>query len=186
MYDVGGWISRNWTNVVSVSLSTLEIVGGVALTSTPVTVPIGIAMISHGGANIVTEAGKIVATTVVENKNGKIAADLLNNELPDSAIGMAAYFSFGKNEKAGAVGDIVDVGVGLFLGKCSATAEDAITDVANFATKNGIFGTVEQKMVTDLAKTSEAAIVANILIEAASSISTFVDNSKQFYGDKYE
>jgi RHS repeat-associated protein len=65
--SVKSWIGRNWTNVVSVSLSTIEVAGGAALTSTSIGAVVGVPMMIHGAANIAAEVGKMTAITVVAN-----------------------------------------------------------------------------------------------------------------------
>jgi hypothetical protein len=106
----------------------------------------------------------------------------MNNVLSDSAVGMAAYFATGKNEKAGAFGDIADVAIGFALGASVSKSDDAILHVAQTARKVGQYITAEQKAVSAAAKTSTGAIVINLLMDVAGKLNdaaTVKQNAEQ-------
>jgi hypothetical protein len=176
------WVSRNWQNAVGVVFSGIEVAAGAALSSTGIGSTVGIPMMIHGGVNIAAEVGKMAATTIVAEKSGSEAADQLNTALPDSGIGMVAFGLFGGSEKAGAIGDIADAGVGFGLGAGSSKAVDTIIDMASTARKSGIFLTEEQKAVLAMGYKPTASIVVDSLVEVGGNVTSVVgaaDNCHQ-------
>ena len=126
--DPIGFLKRNADNILGLASSAVEIVGGGALLTNPVTAPLGAAMIIHGSCNALASAGKMAYTTAVEYTKGSQAADDADASLPDSALGFVGYGigslseiatgneGFGFKEKTGAIGDIADLPVSLALG----------------------------------------------------------------------
>lgn len=173
------WLKRNADNLISVGFSALEVAAGAALTSSGVASPVGVALMVHGGANIVAQVGKMTATTITEAQQGTVAADNLDKTLPDSAIGFTAYGVTGGNEKAGAVGDLVDVAVGIGLGQGANKAIDTCNDVANTAAKFGQFDIPEAKIVSDYLKTNVAGQTVKGVAETVQAGVALSENGNQ-------
>jgi RHS repeat-associated protein len=130
IFDARWWM-RNADNLLSGVLSVSEVVAGLATTAATgisgVGVIIGGIMVYHGVANASTQLTKILITTIAAELRGDDYADYLDTFMPDTAIGLffgslAVIAGIVMNspdnqsvEKAGAIGDLVDIGVGLLL-----------------------------------------------------------------------
>ena len=177
------WLRRNGDNLIGALLSSVEIAGGIALTATGPGAAAGIPMIVHGAANFVAEVGKVTATTVVENRRGSGAADVLDSSLPDSAIGFIALGITGGNERAGAVGDLIDVGVSLGIGVGAARATDTLVGVAQTARRVGVLNSPESLQVARMARTGAQAAVADGIVNGvglAADAWSGIINAQQF------
>ena len=180
LQGLGDWVNRNWDNVASIGLSMLEVSAGIGLSATGVGAAVGVPMIIHGGANVVAQEGKIMATTLTQITSGSKSADKLDNNLPDSAIGFAFWapiqgatsitgYDTKAPEKAGAIGDIVDGGVGILLGgKGTNKAIDAINDVANTGAK---FGKATKESLFMTKKLNESNFVGEVFEGIANTLS---------------
>ena len=143
------WFARNWTKLAGIGLSGAEIVSGFGIaTGTGVTViggALGVGMIIHGSANMAVAIAKITITTVAANTRGDDYADYLDRVIPETAIGLLCGavglmvdLAMGTNDtamKAGAIGDLADIAVGLGL---SAAASISLTkSLSKFRTSSG-------------------------------------------------
>jgi len=125
------WWGRNWDNMIGIAANTLEISAGIGAIagSSGIGTPIGAIMIAHGTINNVVAVVKIYVTTKAAEQFGDDYADKMDNDLPDSFIGMAFYFagealmtrSDGITpEQLGAAGDLADFAFGLLFAHISA------------------------------------------------------------------
>jgi hypothetical protein len=193
--DVGRWFARNWTKLIGAGISISEIATGAGIaTGTGVTViggALGTGMIIHGAANLSVVVAKITITTIVANIRNDDYADYLDQAIPDTALGLAFgaiglmvdLIMGGGNtaEKAGAVGDLADIAVGLGL---SWSASISLTNsLQKFRTSSGrlISKTDLMKLNEYLLNTDKisAAKIVQGLIETFNNANSFIDNGNQ-------
>ena len=139
------WLYRNWDNLLSLGINVSEIVSGAGIASATVITGagafVGTVMIVHGSVNTIAGIGKIVATTIAADLHGEDYADILDNTIPDTAIGFVGYgmgllteIIVGEKsdgsfaEKVGAFGDLLDVACGVVI---SANASKILTKNIN-------------------------------------------------------
>jgi hypothetical protein len=140
--DIGQWFRRNWDELIGFTLSGIE--AGVGFVSLVETAGVSSLLIKHGGANMGAAILKMAITTIIANVAGEDAANLADQNMPGSAIGMILY-GFGKiaevltnspddkySAMLGAMGDFVDIaigwGVGASMEKYAAAAFSKLND----------------------------------------------------------
>jgi RHS repeat-associated protein len=130
------WLKRNANNMLSLAADGVEI--GTGIVGLGTSFGLSSLMIVHGSANAITTVTKIAVTTYIANVQGDDAADLAENNLPSSAIGMLSYglakmvdsIVEGPDcdkwvQAMGSVGDMLDFAIGIGL---SAGFEKSVTE----------------------------------------------------------
>jgi hypothetical protein len=191
------WFSRNWDNLLSAGLSISEVAVGVGIVgATGITGAgafAGSLMIVHGGSNALIQASKITITTIASNLYGDNYGDSLDANMPDTAVGVTSwaiglaaeaitgFYADNTAEKAGAVGDLLDIAVGL--GISGAVSKTLVSSVKSF--KNSVGNQISRNDLAKLniyleksGRNSIAKIVQGI-IENFDRVATFKDNTDQ-------
>jgi hypothetical protein len=145
------WWARNWDNLASAGLGVAEAVAGAGIAgATGITGAGAFAgglMVIHGGANAFVQASKITITTIAADLHGDNYADVMDLSMPDTAIGVVTwalglaaeaitgFTADNTAEKAGAVGDLLDIAVGL--GISGAVSRNLTRAIQSFKTSSG-------------------------------------------------
>jgi hypothetical protein len=191
------WWSRNWDNLLSAGLSVSEAVAGVGIAgATGITGAGAFAgglMVAHGSVNAFVQASKITVTSIAADLYGDNYADNLDVSIPDTAVGVATWslglaaeaitgFSQGNTaEKAGAIGDLLDIAVGLGLsGAVSKSLKKSITEFTK-TSGNSISKADLLKLNTYLEKAgrNSAAKIIQGVVENYDRASSFIENTDQ-------
>ncbi len=124
------FMNRNWSKLLGITLDGIEVTAGVVIIkgSAGIGTPLGVAMVMHGGSNAATRLSKMVYTSYIEENYGTAEADRIDNDLPESSVGMLLYAcgqmahmmtggnnDYGVSSKMGAAGDVIDIVLGIAI-----------------------------------------------------------------------
>jgi uncharacterized protein YdbL (DUF1318 family) len=191
------WFARNWDNLLSAGLGVAEAAAGVSIAgATDITGAGAFAggrMVAYGGANVFVQASKISITTIAADLCGDNYADAMDSSMPDTAIGVATwalglvaetitgFTADNTAEKAGAVGDLLDIAVGL--GMSVAVSKNLTKAIQSF--KNSSGNTISKadlmKLETYLEKAGRNTVAKVIqgMINNFDSVKSFGENTRQ-------
>jgi len=184
------WWRRNAGNLLSLTLSGVEVAVGFYIKAATGVTGVGLLMsrmmIAHGSLNIATKIGKIATTTIAADLYGDDYADDLNRYIPNTTLGVALWsiglaaealtgFSYGNTaEKAGAIGDLLDIAVGM--GISFSTSRTLVREINNFVNNSkNLFSR------TDLIKLQQYAQNAN-KIGASKLLQGLIENMDRING----